>query len=188
MHIFETMHLEFEITRSNEVFSFYLNVDKSCREAMLSIYCPRNSFICCHIIAVYFHIWCTRFKYLFLGIKLSIRHAFITFYKYKISRLRVLRWTKNFDLKYIKLINSLFALRVITIYQCIATGTTRFCKLTLSGVDAHITIASDSIPLILEGFKLHIKMAFLFCISSSGMNFTNPDITVLSLLILVKQA
>ena len=114
LHIFEIMQFEFEITCSNKIFSFYLNIYKSCREAMLSIYCPRNSFICCHIIAVYFQIWCTRFKYLFLGIELSIRHAFITFYKYKISRLRVLRWTKNFDLKYIKLINSLFTLRVIS--------------------------------------------------------------------------
>ena len=116
LHIFEIMQFEFEMTCSNKIFSFYLNIYKSCREAMLSIYCPRNSFICCHIIDVYFQIWSTRFKYLFLGIELSIRHAFITFYKYKISRLRVLRWTKNFDLKYIKLINSLFTLRVILIY------------------------------------------------------------------------
>ena len=85
---------------------------------MLSIYCPRNSFIRCNIIAVYFQIWCTRFKYFFLGIELSIWHAFITLYKYKISRLRVLRWTKNFDLKYIKLINGLFTFWVDYLTIC----------------------------------------------------------------------
>ena len=72
---------------------------------------------------------------------------------------------------------------------------------TFSGVEAHMTIASDMIPLILAGFKLHSKMALRFCISikicvyyhylvnivrsvccylpSSGMNLTKPEITVL---------
>ena len=75
------MQFEFEITCSNnKIFSFYLNIYKSCREAMLSIYCPRNSFICCHIIAVYFHIWCTRFKYLFVSLRLAhCHHQLISF-------------------------------------------------------------------------------------------------------------
>ena len=48
---------------------------------------------------------------------------------------------------------------------------------TLSGVEAHMTIASDTIPRILAGFKLHKSTTMRFCISSKGMCRTRPEIT-----------
>ena len=43
---------------------------------------------------------------------------------------------------------------------------------TLSGVLAHMTMASLKMPLILLGFRLQQRMAILSCISASGMNLT----------------
>ncbi|MPC42119.1 hypothetical protein E2C01_035732 [Portunus trituberculatus] len=53
------------------------------------------------------------------------------------------------------------------------------CVCTFSGVEAHMTIASEVIPRILAGLRLHSSTAILFCISSTGMNLTKPDTTVL---------
>lgn len=47
---------------------------------------------------------------------------------------------------------------------------------TVSGVEAHMTIPSDKIPLILAGFRLHITTTDRLRISSTGTNFTKPDI------------
>ena len=51
---------------------------------------------------------------------------------------------------------------------------------TLSGVDAHITIASLTIPRILAGFKLHSNTTMRSCICSSGICRTRPEITFIT--------
>ena len=50
---------------------------------------------------------------------------------------------------------------------------------TFSGVDAHINIPSEVIPLILAGLRLHINMAIRSCISSMGTCLTKPLTIVL---------
>ena len=47
---------------------------------------------------------------------------------------------------------------------------------TFSGVEAHMTMASDIMPLILDGFRLHRRMAGRFCISSRGMNLRHREL------------
>ena len=48
---------------------------------------------------------------------------------------------------------------------------------TFSGVDAHMTIASDMIPLILAGLRLQRITTIRFCISSIGICLTKPEMT-----------
>ena len=57
------------------------------------------------------------------------------------------------------------------------------CSLSLFNFYHHsqsiLQITSDMIPLILLGFRLQRMTAMRFCISSSGINFTSPEMTVL---------
>ena len=49
---------------------------------------------------------------------------------------------------------------------------------TFSGVEAHMTIASETIPLIFAGLRLQRRTTIRFCISSKGTCLTRPEMTV----------